>query len=121
MIPGVSSSSVSKNSVFIPATTEENAISNDVTKLFNGALELDKPLKLFDMKKFASNVSRELRRAYPDRRRKLEIECITAVSFVKQRARAPQCLSCPCWMMIINLVTMDMIKTRILPVKSIQR
>jgi len=62
-------------------------------------------------------VSRELRRAYPDRR-KLEIECITAVSFVKQES---ELLSCPCWMMIINLVAMDMLKARIPPVKSIQR
>jgi len=108
---------VSKNSVFVRATAEENAISNDVTKLFNGALELDKPLKLFDMKKFASNVSRELRRAYPDRR-KLEMECITAVSFVKQES---ELLSCPCWMMIINLVAMDMLKARIPPVKGVQR
>jgi len=106
---------VSKNSVFVRATAEENAISNDVTKLFNGALELDKPLKLFDMKKFASNVSRELHRAYPDRR-KLEIECITAVSFVKQET---ELLSCPCWMMIINLVAMDMLKARLPPIKSI--
>ena len=37
---------VSKNSVFVRATAEENAISNDVTKLFNGALDLDKPLKV---------------------------------------------------------------------------
>jgi hypothetical protein len=68
------------------------------------------------MKKFTSNVSRELRRAYPDRR-KLEIECVTAVSFVKQES---QLLDCPCWIMIINLVAMDMLKARIPPVKSPQ-
>lgn len=66
------------------------------------------------MKKFASNVSRELRRAYPDRR-KLEIECITAVSFVKQES---ELLNCPCWIMIVNLVAMDMLKAKIPPVKS---
>ena len=69
------------------------------------------------MKKFASNVSRELRRAYPDRR-KLETECITAVSFVKNES---ELLSCPCWIMIVNLVAMDMLKARIPPVKSPQR
>lgn len=66
------------------------------------------------MKKFASNVSRELRRAYPDRR-KLEIECVTAVCFVKQE---PNLLECPCWIMIVNLVAMDMLKSRLPPVKS---
>ena len=40
-----------------------------------GALELDKPVKLFDMKKFQQNVARELKRAYPDRR-KLECQVI---------------------------------------------
>jgi hypothetical protein len=107
---------VSKNPVYIKACAEENAISNDVSKLSNNALEMDKPLKLFDMKKFTSNVSRELRRAYPDRR-KLEIECVTAVAFVKQEQ---QLLDCPCWIMIINLVAMDMLKARIPPVKSSQ-
>jgi len=66
------------------------------------------------MKKFASNVSGELRRAYPDRR-KLETECITAVSFVKQES---ELLSCPCWIMIVNLVAMDMLKARIPPIKA---
>jgi len=37
---------VSKNPVYIKACAEENAISNDITKLSNGALELDKPLKV---------------------------------------------------------------------------
>lgn len=37
-----------------------------------GALEVDKPVKLFDMKKFQQNVARELKRAYPDRRK---LEC----------------------------------------------
>lgn len=68
------------------------------------------------MKKFTSNVSRELRRAYPDRR-KLELECVTAVAFVKHES---QLLDCPCWIMIINLVAMDMLKARIPPVKSPQ-
>lgn len=37
---------VSRNPVFVRATAEENAISNDAGKLSNGALELDKPLKV---------------------------------------------------------------------------
>ncbi|XP_035705897.1 uncharacterized protein LOC110847527 isoform X3 [Folsomia candida] len=107
---------VSKNPVYVKACADENAIANDASKLVNGALELDKPLKLFDMKKFTSNVSRELRRAYPDRR-KLEMECVTAVAFVKHES---QLLDCPCWIMIVNLVAMDLLKARIPPVKSPQ-
>ena len=41
----------------------------------NGVLEFEKPFKLFDMKKFQQNVARELKRAYPDRR-KLECQVI---------------------------------------------
>ena len=33
---------------------------------------MDKPVKLFDMKKFQQNVARELKRAYTDRRK---LEC----------------------------------------------
>ncbi len=48
---------------------EESAVSNDVIKLSGGALEMEKPFKLFDMKKFQQNVNRELKRAFPDRRK----------------------------------------------------
>lgn len=45
------------------------------------------------MKKFQQNVSRELKRAYPDRR-KLEMQCITAIAFAKNDF---ELLNCPCW------------------------
>ncbi|XP_023342300.1 uncharacterized protein LOC111712024 [Eurytemora carolleeae] len=64
---------IAKASVFVKALTEENAVAQEILKLQNNSLELDKPLKLFDMKKFQQNVGRELKRAYPDRR-KLEAQ-----------------------------------------------
>ena len=36
--------------------------------------------QVFDMKKFQQNLSRELKRPYPDRR-KLESQCLSAVAF----------------------------------------
>ena len=42
----------SKSPVYVKNTIEENAVSNDILKLPNGLLELEKPFKLFDMKKF---------------------------------------------------------------------
>jgi hypothetical protein len=48
-------------------------VSNDILKLPNGQLELEKPFKLFDMKKFQQNVNRELKRQYPERH-KLETQ-----------------------------------------------
>lgn len=63
------------------------------------------------MKKFQSNVNRELRRAYPDRRR-LETQCLSAVAFVKSEN---DILECPIWVLIVNVVAMDMLKSKLPP------
>ncbi|XP_073993474.1 expansion isoform X3 [Rhodnius prolixus] len=106
---------VSKCNVYVKSTSsgEETSIGADVLKLPNCALETDKPVKLFDMKKFQANVSRELRRAYPDRRR-LECQCLSAIAFVKSDQ---DLLECPIWVLIINVVAMDMLKSKLPPVK----
>ncbi|XP_065208051.1 uncharacterized protein exp isoform X1 [Planococcus citri] len=105
----------SKCNIYVKSTSEgeENSIGAEILKLSNGALEPDKPFKLFDMKKFQANVSRELRRAYPDRRR-LECQCLSAISFVKNET---ELLDCPIWVLIINVVAMDMLKSKLPPVK----
>ena len=66
---------IAKTNVYVKSTSangstspEETAISNEVLKLANGGLESEKAVKLFDMKKFQQNVTRELKRGYPDRR-----------------------------------------------------
>lgn len=105
---------IAKSNVYVKNTTEENSISNDILKLPNGALEPEKPAKLFDMKKFQQNVSRELKRAYPDRR-KLECQCICSIAFVKNEIDV---LDSPCWIMLINIVAMDMLKSKIPPGKE---
>lgn len=66
------------------------------------------------MKKFQSNVNRELRRAYPDRRR-LECQCLSAIAFVKSEQ---ELLECPIWVLIINVVAMDMLKSKLPPGKT---
>ncbi|XP_066247403.1 uncharacterized protein exp isoform X1 [Euwallacea similis] len=105
---------VSKCNVYIKNTgqDDENAIGNEILKLPNNALDPEKPVKLFDMKKFQSNVNRELRRAYPDRRR-LECQCLSAIAFVKNES---ELLECPIWILIINVVAMDMLKSKLPPV-----
>jgi len=55
-----------------------------------------------------------LKRAYPDRR-KLEAQCISAVAFVRNESDV---LEQPCWVMLINVVAMDMLKSKIPPVKN---
>lgn len=66
------------------------------------------------MKKFQQNVARELNRAYPDRRH-LEAQCISCVSFVKD---SPELLDCSCWVMVINIVALDMLKSKLPPPMS---
>merc|ERR1719516_764842 len=105
---------IAKSNVYVKNTEGENAVANEILKVPGGALELDKPVKLFDMKKFQQNVARELKRAYPDRR-KLECQCISAVAFVKNEA---ELLDQACWVMLINVVAMDMLRSKIPPVKN---
>jgi len=105
---------IAKSYIYVKSPTEENAIANEILKLPNSSLEVDKPVKLFDMKKFQQNVARELKRAYPDRR-KLECQCISAIAFVRNEG---DLLEQPCWVMLINVVAMDMLKSKIPPVKN---
>lgn len=60
------------------------------------------------MKKFQSNVNRELSQSYPDRRQ-LETQCLSTLAFVKSE---DDIIDCPIWVMIINVVAMDMLKSK---------
>merc|ERR1711981_1065952 len=106
---------LSKSPVYARNTLEESALSNDIIKLSGGLHELDKPFKLFDMKKFQQNVNREIKRQYPDRR-KLESQCISLVSF---GTSSSDILDCPIWILIINVVAMEMLRTKIPQVTSL--
>ena len=66
---------------------------------------------MFDLKKFQQNVNRELKRQYPDRTR-LETQCMTSLAFVKNE---DDLLSCPCWVLVINIVALDMLKGKLMP------
>ncbi|GIX70494.1 dwarfin sma-2 [Caerostris extrusa] len=102
----------SKNAVFAKDVNgpEDSCLSADIQRL-QGQLEFEKPVKMFDMKKFQQHISRELRRAYPDRR-KLETQCVCVVGFVKDNSEV---LDMPCWIMIINIVALDMLKSKLPP------
>lgn len=67
--------------------------------------------QLFDMNKFQTNLSRETRRAYPDRRR-LEMQCLSAIIFVRTEV---DLLQCPVWVLIVNVVGLDMLKSKLPP------
>lgn len=87
---------------------EANSISKGILDL-DGELTLEKSVKLFDMKKFQSGLNKELRSAYPDRRR-LENQCINVIAFVKD---ATDVLDLPVWIMVINIVALDMLKSKL--------
>lgn len=124
----------SKSNVFVKTTassaSDETAIGSEVLKTPNQCVEFDKVAKvksslkllpfiknflsqIFDMKKFQSNLNRELSRAYPDRRR-LETQCLSVLSFVKTEN---DILECPIWILIVNVVAMDMLKSKLPPGK----
>ena len=63
------------------------------------------------MNKFQTNLSRETRRAYPDRRR-LETQCLSAIVFVRSEN---DLLQSPIWVLIVNVVGLDMLKSRLPP------
>jgi len=96
---------IGKGNIYIKNILEETAVSNEILKLPNGLLELDRALKLFDMKKFKQNMNRELKRQYPDRN-KIETQCISTLAFVKNEVEV---LDSPIWIMIINIVALEML------------
>lgn len=100
---------LSKSGVFIKDTVDESAVSNELLKLKDGLVDLERPFRVFDMRKFQQNVNRELRRSNPDRVR-LESQCVTAVSFVKNE---PELLDSPIWIIIINIVALEMLKAKL--------
>ena len=111
--------------VSVKNTTEESAVSNDILKLPNGVLNPDQPYKVFDMKKFQQNLSRELKRSNPDRL-KLENQCISAIAFgaadededdVSEEGVVSRDdpLRCPLWIIVINIVAMEMLRSKLPP------
>lgn len=107
-----------KSNVYIKTThNEDNAVGNEILKNSQGSLEYEKPGKLFDMNKYQTNLSKETRRAYPDRRR-LEKQCLSATVFVRTEV---DLLQCPVWVLIVNVVGLDMLKSKLPPVLALQR
>lgn len=77
----------------------------------NGLIESCNDVQLFDMKKFQSNISEELENPYPDRK-KLEYQCISLVCLGDPKRTL---LENSCWIMIINIVALEMIKLKFNP------
>jgi len=87
---------------------ESTALGKDVLEA-NGNLPAEQSVKLFDIKKFQQNITKELRNTYPNRQ-KLEAQCIIVIGFVKD---SDNILEMPVWCMLINIVALDMLKSRL--------
>ena len=75
------------------------------------------------MKKFQQNMNRELKRPFPDRN-KLECQCISAISFgasnssINGEGSKGNVLNVPIWIMAVNIVAMEMLRTKLPPLPS---
>ena len=49
-----------------------------------------------------------MKRPFPDRK-KLEVQCVSAIAFVKNEA---DLLDSPIWIMLINVVALEMLKAK---------
>ncbi|RWS28400.1 uncharacterized protein B4U80_03878 [Leptotrombidium deliense] len=105
---------LSKSDVFVkPLNAKKycNSLGSDIEDA-KGKLEFEKASILFDMKKFHSNIAHELKGAYPDRKN-LETQCITCVAFGKC---CEDLLQIPSWIMVINVVALELVKCKIPPI-----
>ena len=92
-----------------PNDEQQSALTMDIVKA-GGLITQDRPTKLFDMKRFTQNIERELRSAYPDRR-KLENQCISLLLFAKsEHGPGQDLLDLPLYVMIVNIVAIDMLR-----------
>ena len=105
----LSSSSSTSSDV---GSSSESAVSNEIISV-NGKLDQNKAYKLFDMRKFTSNLDKEISTGYPDRC-KLETQCISVFSFVKDSSNI---LDLPCYILIVNIIALDILRSR-LPLTS---
>ncbi|XP_018789921.1 PREDICTED: uncharacterized protein LOC108969580 [Bactrocera latifrons] len=101
-----------KSNVFVHNTSmvnEETVIGGDILQMPNMGLTPGTSAKLFDMRKYTTNINREFSRSYPESRR-LERQCLSAISLVKSNNNL---INNPLWILVINIVAIDMLKNRL--------
>ncbi|EDV36735.1 uncharacterized protein Dana_GF11799 [Drosophila ananassae] len=101
-----------KSSIYVNSTSqgnEETVIGGDIIQMPQMSLTGGTSSKLFDMKKFQTNINREFARTYPERGR-LERQCLSAVSLVKSNNNL---INSPVWILVVNVVAMDMLRSRL--------
>ncbi|XP_053209192.1 probable serine/threonine-protein kinase DDB_G0282963 [Panonychus citri] len=89
-------------------SSDYNCLGGDLIET-NGRVEMDKAMTLFQMRKLITTIGSEMKSTYPNQK-KLEAQCITCVSI---DIESENLLETPCWMMVINIVAMEVIKYKL--------
>ena len=102
-----------------PVSFRDSCVSAEVAAA-RGALAPGKHYLLFEQRRFDAAISRELHSAYPDRRR-LERHCMLVLSFAtatNSAAAANSILDLPLYILLINIVALDELKSKLNPGNS---
>ncbi|VDK46406.1 unnamed protein product [Anisakis simplex] len=75
-----------------------------------GGTDEERIAKIFDIRRFKSSIADEMNKPIPNRRELLLKSCVR-IALVKDGGSDP--MKTPCWFMIINLVALDMLKTKL--------
>jgi len=105
---------MSHANVYVRAMGDESVMGDELLRLPHNAAPLQEPVVIFDIAKFERNVEKELGEQYPNRQ-KLEAQCIVPLVFAKSSA---QLLSCPSWVMVVNIVGLEMLRQKLKPARS---
>lgn len=87
-------------------TDGTGSLSDDVIAL-QGKIPYNKPIKVFDIDRFANNLRVELEKPMPNRRR-LAKQCIIPIAFGKNVFNL---LNSPSWLMVVNVHALRMIES----------
>jgi len=100
-------------SVLAAADTGDRRQADRLGRNQGHLLETDKTVALFDMNKFQRNMAESMRYGQRHRdRREMELQCVSTVGFVPgQAGQAGQVLDQPCWIIVINMVTLDLLRS----------
>jgi len=96
--------------VLIKRISRENIYCRNNTGTSNlKELEHDKPHKLFDMRKFQHNIAKEMRKENSDWD-KVRQQAISSLAFVSS---CTEVLDQPVWALVINIVALDLLRSRL--------
>lgn len=106
---------VGRCSVYVKSLTNSpdglgSCLGKDIIES-KGKLEYKKVSTLFDIRSFQASITAELKTTYPQAR-KLESQCITAITFGKESGNI-DLMESPSWIMIINIVALELLRSEL--------